>query len=468
MASSEAAVGRLAEITKFVLGHPDARPDVGELKRFGLGAHAYAALPTTDEARPQLREDSVRRTVRHMAHRAAIGRLLGAWGREGIESLVFKGFYLAEFVYEMEGVRPYADVDILIDEKHSERAAQLAQLLGWRVTWSIHQPNTMFDVDSQSRTQDYYGHEAINLVHEEHGFAVDVHRRIIHNKMRWTRVQRRITNLAWKSSATVEWEGTRVHVLAPEDSILIGLVLNRCWGSDDWHLKPRDYLDFQAIVRRFGVDEAQLRRRARELGCSRTLRLFLKRCDPFQGLLRLQPPSRASRFLWGCSVTPERGHPGLERAIRGSLDAPLQVLEIARAFPSAVRALGAGATPGRTPDAARADERCRDRGSARAAAPRPMTLHEWNRLQRAVRRSLILLRRFGGSAHPTYMAALVLALRGRGFQVEWDRGQPGRLEVGGRTLVMGGVEAEPGTADRMDAVGVDRQLTASCSSPDAS
>jgi hypothetical protein len=42
-------------------------------------------------------------------------------------------------------------------------------------------------------------------------------------------------------------------VPSPVDSVVFGLALNRCWGADEWHVKPRDYADFEAIVARHGV-----------------------------------------------------------------------------------------------------------------------------------------------------------------------------------------------------------------------
>lgn len=81
--------------------------------------------------------------------------------------------------------------------------------------------------------------------------CVDMHRWVIHCVLPWNRVQRRITEAVWERAETLEWAGARVRVPAPVDSLLVGLVLQRCWG-DRWLLKPHDALDFRLITERLG------------------------------------------------------------------------------------------------------------------------------------------------------------------------------------------------------------------------
>jgi hypothetical protein len=356
--------------------------------------------------------------------RHEVSQLLGAWTAAGIRVLVFKGFYLAEFVYPMPGERTYADIDLLIDPLRASDAARIARELGWRETWSAERTSTMLADDSQSRPEDYPGHEVLNLDFVELGGRIDVHRRVVHNRLPWTRVQERITRLAWRSARAIRWEGAEVDVLEPADAILIGLVMNRCWGSDDWNLKPSDYADFAAIVEAFGVTRQALLERAGVLGCKRTLELYLARCDPFQRILDLRAPTGRDRFLWGCAVLPERGHPGLELAVHRVLKKPREIVHLMRALPIVLRVLRGGSGSERdAPDPARSSEV--------HASDDLLSYREWQGVQQGARRALKLFGRDPDAADGVYVRVLYHALRARGLEVTL-RGA--HLEVAGKTV----------------------------------
>ena len=323
-------------------------PDGPTLARAGLGPLAYARLPVDDPRRATLRDTFRWATARHLAIKLSFLPLLRAWRDAGVEVLVFKGFYLAEFAYRHPALRHYNDVDVLIRPEAWDRAEAIAVALGWTIPW-------------RRRSSLYrWSHEEAVLAH---GVAeVEVHRFVIDCNGPNDALQRRFTDAAWSASQELPWEGSTIGVLAPTDSVLMGLVLARAWSAgDDWHLKPADYPDLQTAAEKFGVSLDALRQRAAELGCARTLEVVLRRCDPWRAELDLRAPSRRQRRRWYAAVAPERGHLGLERLVGKARRFPGTVADTIRQLPRLLRtayALRGDAPPDAAPVEA-TDERPR-------------------------------------------------------------------------------------------------------------
>ncbi len=270
-------------------------PPPAVLREAGLGAYAYTALPPDAPGKAELRGDYLASLTRHEQIRRELAPLLAAWREAGIAALLFKGFHLAEFVYPVPGARFHGDVDVLVRPEDAERAGRIARAIGWR-----EEANT-------AEVGLAYNH-AVCLLYGPTGAAcVDLHRWVLHRPAPWNPVQRRVTEAVWSRSRQREWEGVPVREMDAVDALLVGLVLQRCWGGDHWHLKPHDVLDFGILCERLGIGREQLWERARELGAVRTLRIFLERCDPAAGILELAPPPAAALRRWDRAVFPERG-----------------------------------------------------------------------------------------------------------------------------------------------------------------
>lgn len=269
-------------------------PSVEVLRSTRLAAYGYTTLPRANPERSSLRPDYIATLGRHHRIKREIIPLFRAWRDVGIELLVFKGFHLAEFVYPLPGARFHGDVDVLIPRGREALAARIARSLGWH--------EAMLQTIGPS-----HSHNAFSLVRADGTTMVDVHRDVIHVMLPWHRVQRRITDAVWAASRVRSWEGLDLRELCPVDMLLVGLVLQRCWSLDSWQLKPHDVVDFRHIAERFSVDVDELRRRAMELGCERTLAIFLSRCDPASGRLELGRPHTVRRWRWNASAFSERG-----------------------------------------------------------------------------------------------------------------------------------------------------------------
>ena len=299
-------------------------PDTAMLERTGLAPMAYTRLTADDPSRSQLYEAFTRATARHLATKLAFLPLARAWREAGIDVVVFKGFYLAEFVYEQPAQRHYNDIDVLIRPEAWARAESIAVELGWTIAWR--------------RRESLYRWSHEEAVLTRGTAEVEAHRFVIDCNGSNDALQRRVTAAAWAHSFEVPWEGTSIRALAPADSMLMGLVLARAWsGGDDWHLKTADYPDLRTLATSLGVSREELRRRAAHLGCSRTLELVLRRCDPWRETLDLARPSVWRRHGWYLAVTPERGHLGLERLVGKLKRMPGTIADAVRELPMLLR-----------------------------------------------------------------------------------------------------------------------------------
>ena len=283
----------------FLLG--GAVPDLATLVKHRLTAYAYTCVPDNHAEHASLRRGFLTAARRHLRVKAKVLRLVGAWRQAGVDVLLFKGFYLAEFVYPVAAQRPYGDVDVVVKPEHSAEARLIARDLGWHEVWA--REDSLYTHNHEEARLDLPGE-----------FRLEVHRLVLDSHSPFNRVQRRFTRAAWEGSSEVDWQGTTVRVLRPVDSVLMGLVLNRSWScGDNWRLRAHDFLDFRYLVDASGITREALVRRAQELGCTRTLQLFLNRCDPWRGRLNLTEPSTWQRQRWKLAVTPERGNLDVER-----------------------------------------------------------------------------------------------------------------------------------------------------------
>jgi hypothetical protein len=278
------------------------------LQNSKLAPYAYTTLPQQHPLRPTLQPDMMQWSIHHLQTKAALKPLFKVWHEAGLDFLLFKGFYLAEFVYDQACQRPYNDVDILIHEHDVVAFSECAQKLGWLETWRS-------GTASDERPEDYHVHEVLHLEHPTFPIRLDIHKYIVHQVSRRHVLQDRLTRAAWANAQQLTWENMSLRALSPVDAILFGLVSGRTWSGDNWTLKSHDYLDMKMLAQKFPLSEADLHRRAKELHCTKTLSLFLQRCNPFKNMLNLKTPTFRQRLLWESAISLERLPPRLERSI---------------------------------------------------------------------------------------------------------------------------------------------------------
>lgn len=311
------------EIERFVV-EGGARPALALLVRARLAGHAYANRGADGDEDGELQGVVQRLTMRHLRTKAVLLPLLRRLRERALDAVPFKGFHLAEFVYDDAAARPYGDVDVLVRPEQADAAIACARDLGWRVRWS--------------RRESLYRYSHEEAVLERDGVTIELHRLAIDCASPDDARQRRITDQVWRNVERVPWQGTDLGLLDPADAALVGIVLARMWsGGDDLQLKATDYLDLRALGARHGLDLQRLRLRARSLGCEQTLEAFVRRCDPWSARLSLAAPGPAERRALFRTMTPERGSLPRERLFGKVRRLPGTVVDVLRHAPLVVR-----------------------------------------------------------------------------------------------------------------------------------
>ena len=421
------------------MGDPEAIPDLATLQAFGLSGLAYKRLAQHPQ-RDVLRARYAQFAARHLALRQALASLLRAWNATRIEPVLFKGFALAEFSYPSAGQRPYADVDLLIDPDEVPPAFALAEQLGWQIVWRA----DVTDDVLAPHGAEYTGHEVGQIRHPGLDLSIDVHRRIVHNshnRLPEHRSAARITAAVRAAAPSIPWEGTTIRVVSPADAVVVGLALNRCWGSDAWWLKPRDYADFEALAARHGVTPHTIIERAKELGVERTVRLYLGRCDPTQRRVDLRPPSWWSVRRWNLMATPERGPHDLLTAAMSLVDRYQATIAFIRMLPVARRAVR-HARRGTLPTG------WKQSGAGHAARTRvALDGYTWRILRRGIHRALRVLRVEATLHHAAMALAAYEVMQRHDLAVALRRDGTNDLELQLEERVVD-LPAPPGVAGR--------------------
>jgi len=262
-----------------------------------LGAYAYGRAE--DELKAHYKADYIAAATRHQMVKTQLLPLVEAWCEVGINVLLLKGFYQAEFVYERAAERFYGDVDILIEPEDVVQAKTVAERLGWWVMW-----------ERAGSSLRHHVHVDLHLVSSDGQLEVEVHRFPVQSYSPHQTNQRRITGSVWSRAVNLSWKGASgkdivVKGMHPVDALLVGLILNRSWSQ--WGVKPHDLLDMRALILRYSVTREDLEKRANELACSRTLELFLNLCNPWEQTLSLGTVPRLHHLLNNLRVRQENG-----------------------------------------------------------------------------------------------------------------------------------------------------------------
>lgn len=423
-----------AALKAFVVGDDPSAATTSQIIEAGLAGYAVSRLTGTaavvDE---RLTRARVTLAARHLTSKAVFSKLLTAWVDAGLEVLVFKGFALAEFTYPDPTWRTYSDIDVALrpppglDWSDLARvAAKVAVDNGFTV---LGRPDVSDTFDSLFG-ESYHGPALIQVVHDRSQLNIDVHCRVVHNNhVEDTNItkQAAITDAVWRDSTVVRLAGIPVRIPSLVDSALVGLVVGRSWSTDSSHLRPHDYLDLRTLYDQ-GLTRAALVERARALGCLRTLRLFLRRCDPMTLTLDLRAPNALTRLYFDTVHAPEHGHRTIAVRLLEARHLPRRTLTTAVQLRNVSLHLRAWR---RAPPLVWPAERL-------PAGDGVLEREEWRLTQFAVRRAFQLC----GVAHPERRpdlaaAALQYALRARGIPVERRRDTNGptpELELRGEPL----------------------------------
>ena len=292
------------------------------IKANRLGAYAYRMAKGEEKA--LYKADYLAAAARHQLIKAQLVPLIRAWREIGIDILVMKGFYQAEFVYEIAAERFYGDVDLLMHPEDFSRAKDIAKCLDWSLVWQ-----------RESSCRRPFSHEAFHLVSADGQLKLEVHRFPFQCCSPNIKRQEFITQKVWDKAETLAWEATTLKVMQPVDALLVGLVVNRAWAQ--WGVKPHDLLDMRALIKHHVVSRQQLERRAVHLSCQTTLNLFLRHCDPWNQRLDLSTISVLQRQVYTLRTMRENGYLSIYRLARKLRQGITLLYYVLRVFPAVLK-----------------------------------------------------------------------------------------------------------------------------------
>jgi len=312
-----------------------AWPGLGAPSAPSLGPHACAGRPTQHH-NAAYRRAYLAALARHQEIKRELVPLLAAWRVAGIETLLYKGFFLAEFVYPAPGTRYHGDVDALILPQHADDALNVALALGWRQRRYVRRIGVAD------------GSALFDLYRPGGATQLDVHQLLVPAARWWKRRQRRITESVWAAAERREWEGVVVRTPAPRDAIVVNLALERATADRGHGFKSHDAADLAVLMERGALTREDLERRARDLGCARTLAHFLAHCRPAPGPTPTVRLSRLAQLRWAAVGAWEGGFVHVPTILLRAGRAPGLAWDIAWTLPLIARvrrALRRGAVP---------------------------------------------------------------------------------------------------------------------------
>lgn len=219
--------------------------------------------------------------------------LIREFNHAGIQSMLLKGAALIILFYEDAGLRPMADVDLLVTRAQAKRSIQLLTDLGWTSQYSS--PKALIPFEQAT---DFRNASNQNL---------DLHWRLM-----WEGNQHLNDDEFWTASITVELNGVQAQSLNPADHLL-----HVCVHGAKWNDTPslRWVADAMMIIRcrKFEFDWARLVHQAQNrqltLPMRDTLTYLHNLLDapiPSEVLISLQstPTSKVERWFYHTRLKP--------------------------------------------------------------------------------------------------------------------------------------------------------------------
>ena len=108
---------QISEDVSWVLAHP-------------LEPYVYTQLPASHPQKTLLYPAYLASITRHQLIKSELYTLLQLWYQDGFEVMLYKGFYLSEWVYPRSGQRVYIDVDVIVHEDQWVEMSRIAQRSG--------------------------------------------------------------------------------------------------------------------------------------------------------------------------------------------------------------------------------------------------------------------------------------------------------------------------------------------------
>ncbi len=162
------------------------------------------------EIMDKLRADYHGNLARNMYIYEELKRLLDAFHENGVDVIILKGAALAKIVYDDIGLRPMGDIDLMVKKEDLPYAEKIMLELGY--------------IFKGNESPEWYrlNHKEICYVHSDKNIPVEIHWHIS-RKSHPTRINVYDTGIIkrwWEDAKSIEFLGSKVHILSPEDLII--------------------------------------------------------------------------------------------------------------------------------------------------------------------------------------------------------------------------------------------------------
>lgn len=178
--------------------------------------------------------------ARNMILYEELNKVLKAFKKEGIDTIVLKGAFLAKEVYENIGLRPMSDIDLLIREEDYQKAkVELTKLM---------YSTDVFLTKYYEQLQTVLSNELL-FKHKDKKVLIDLHWDILPPESCY----KININELWKNTKPIKISDIEIFALAPED-LLIHLCLhldNHINYSRSAAQHFKDYCDIAEVTRHY-------------------------------------------------------------------------------------------------------------------------------------------------------------------------------------------------------------------------
>jgi len=242
--------------------------------------------PTPDRLNTLLEltgNDYLRTSVINERNYEKLALVLDAFSTEGVKVILLKGMHLAKFVYMDIGLRPMADVDIMVKNDDISKAEGIMFDLGYKYSAARNSSRASANKNIETNVGDlpelYYElyktkhHHLRHFTKPEGGIRIlEIHRAIIEPN---TPLSVNTDGL-WERAEAVKIDDKEALVLSPED-LLIYLCLHISCSHHFKLFGLKPYCDIAITINHFSerLDWEVLKRRTREWAAERYLHLTL-------------------------------------------------------------------------------------------------------------------------------------------------------------------------------------------------
>ncbi len=279
----DASKAELARVREAARAEIDWDLWLGLIQRHRIVPHALRALASAEAAIPrtvstELKNETLAIATRALGRARQLSELVATLARAGVRSLPFKGPMLSLAAYGDIGIRDSVDLDIVVCPADVDRARD-AMIGGGYVS------RLQMSPAQERMLQRSFGHFKYGLGKsaEQSGTEsapVELHWRFAAPRYPWSLPPEEVLARAGGS----EVAGVNIAVPDATDQLLLQAMhgARHQWERLEW------LVAFHELLRRPGVDEAQLLERARHHGSSRAIRVAL----------------RVTRDLWDTPMSP--------------------------------------------------------------------------------------------------------------------------------------------------------------------